>query len=49
MPAWTARHVGLAAAFPANVITVTASDAEHAVALSSSATQAKLAGVLGVP
>jgi hypothetical protein len=47
-PAWTARHVGLANAIPANVMTVTGSSVEHQSTMNSAATLAKLAGVLGV-
>ena len=44
-PAWTARHVGLAAA---NVITVKGADVEHVFSMNSPATLNALAGVLGV-
>ena len=44
-PAWTTRHVGLAAA---NVITVTGADVEHTFIMSSPTTLGELAGVLGV-
>jgi hypothetical protein len=47
-PAWTARHVGLASAFPSNVITVKGSDVEHMFTMNSPKTLAALAGVLGV-
>lgn len=44
-PAWTARHVGLAAA---NVITVSGADVEHTFTMNSPTTLGALAGVLGV-
>jgi hypothetical protein len=47
-PAWTARHVGLAGVYPANVITVSGSDVEHMFTMDSPKTLAALAGVLGV-
>ena len=44
-PAWTARHVGLAAA---NVVTVSGADVEHTFTMNSPKTLGALAGVLGV-
>jgi len=44
-PAWTARHVGLAAA---NVISVSGADVEHTFTMNSPTTLGELAGVLGV-
>lgn len=47
-PAWTARHVGLAGAFPGNVVTVTGANVEHMFTLNSPTTLGALAVALGI-
>ena len=47
-PAWSTRHVGLAAAFPNNVKLVMGVDVEHMMTLNSPTTLGELAGALGI-
>ena len=47
-PAWSARHIGLELALPANVITVKGSDVEHTFTMNSPKTLGALADALGV-